>query len=45
MGFLGSTDDGRILLVVYTRRDSALRVVTARDAEDDEERLYRRRRK
>jgi uncharacterized protein len=40
---LGSTSEGRILFVVFTRRDGFIRVVTARDATDQEKRTYRRR--
>jgi uncharacterized protein len=39
---LGSTLEGRILFVVFTRRDGMIRVVTARDATDTEKRRYRR---
>jgi uncharacterized protein len=40
--FIGATEAGRILFVVYTRRSSRVRAVTARDATDDERRRYRR---
>lgn len=39
---LGSTEAGRILFVVFTRRDGRIRVVTARDATNKEKRRYRR---
>ena len=39
---LGSTQYGRILFVVFTRREGLIRVVTARDATDKEKRTYRR---
>ena len=39
---IGATEARRILFVVYTRRGSAIRVVTARDALDRERRRYRR---
>jgi uncharacterized DUF497 family protein len=42
-GVVGATEDGRILLVIYTRRASRIRVVTARDAEPPYRRRYRRR--
>ncbi len=40
---LGSTEDGRLLFVVSTRRGTTIRVVTARDATDGERRRYRER--
>jgi uncharacterized DUF497 family protein len=39
---IGATEARRILFVVYTRRSSAIRVVTARDALDRERCRYRR---
>src|SRR5213595_2557833 len=42
---IGATIDGRILCVVYTRRDEQVRVVTARDADTAQRRRYRRGRK
>jgi hypothetical protein len=39
----GQTRDGRLLAVVYTRRRSTIRVITARDANEAERRRYRRR--
>lgn len=39
---LGSTQAGRILFVVFTRRRGQVRAVTARDATDKEKRRYRR---
>lgn len=42
-GMLGATGAGRILFVVVTRRGDAVRVVTARDANDWEKRRYRTR--
>jgi uncharacterized DUF497 family protein len=39
---LGTTEAGRVLFVVYTRRRGKIRVVTARDAENREKRRYRR---
>lgn len=42
-GTLGTTGTGRILFVVVTRRGDAVRVVTARDANDWEKRRYRTR--
>lgn len=40
---LGGTEAGRVLFVVYTKRGPNIRVITARDAERDERRRYRRR--
>lgn len=42
---VGATEDGRHLFVVFTRRGSATRVISARDATDREKRSYRARRK
>lgn len=39
---VGSTEDGRLLYVVFTRRAGAIRVVTARDASAQERRRYER---
>jgi len=39
---LGRTDDGRLLYVVFTRRDGRVRTVTARDATTRERRRYER---
>lgn len=39
---LGSTSEGRILFVVFTRREGMIRVVTARDATEQEKRRYRK---
>ena len=39
---IGATDAGRILFVVFTRRRSTVRVITARDATPAEKRRYRR---
>ena len=41
-GALGATEDGRILVVIYTLREGYIRVVTARDAEPKEKKRYRR---
>jgi len=41
---LGATRRGRVLMVVITRRDTAVRVVTARDASPRERRRYHGRR-
>jgi uncharacterized protein len=38
---LGATEGGRILRVVYTKRYGNIRVVTARDANKTEKRIYR----
>ncbi len=40
---LGATVEGRILFIVFTRRNDLIRVVTARDATDREKRRYRSR--
>ena len=41
---LGVTDDGRYLFVVFRRKPrGVVRVITARDMEPKEKRLYRRR--
>lgn len=37
---IDATDTGRVLFVVFTMRQGRVRVVTARDAEQDERRLY-----
>ena len=37
------TGDGRALYVVFTRRLGAIRIVTARDARENEKRSYRSR--
>lgn len=42
---VGETESGRTLRVVYTMRGSVIRVVTAREANKWERRLYRNRRK
>jgi hypothetical protein len=39
---IGATAAGRVLVVVYTRRDRRFRVVTAREATVAEKRRYRR---
>ena len=41
--FLGETEAGRILFVVVTFRNGRVRVVTVRDATDNEKRAYRSR--
>jgi uncharacterized DUF497 family protein len=40
--FVGRTEDGRLLVVIYESRGGQLRVVTARDASAREQRNYRR---
>ncbi|HUX87513.1 MAG TPA: BrnT family toxin [Chloroflexota bacterium] len=42
-GALGSTENGRILFVVFTERHRQPRVITARDATTTEKRRYHRR--
>ena len=41
---IGATEEGRILLVVFTVRHGMVRVVTAHDASSRDKRRYRRRR-
>ena len=41
-GLLGTTEQGWILFVVFTARDGAVRVITAREATAREKRRYRR---
>ncbi|GAK41539.1 hypothetical protein TCA2_4030 [Paenibacillus sp. TCA20] len=44
MGIIGSTEDGRRLVVIYIKKMMGkLRVVTARDATETEAKAYRRR--
>lgn len=38
---LGATEEGRVLFVVFTRREGRIRIITARDAELAEKRRYR----
>ncbi|MBA2691951.1 MAG: BrnT family toxin [Rubrobacter sp.] len=40
--FFAKTWGGRIMFVVYTMRGDKVRAISARDAEDDEKRIYRR---
>lgn len=40
--YLGATEPGRVLFVVYTHRGRHVRVVTAREATDREKRRYRK---
>lgn len=35
-GYIGVTEDGRVLTVIYTVRGNRIRIVTARDASDAE---------
>ena len=39
---LGKSYNGRVLFVVFTRRNGLIRVITARDATPKEKRRYRR---
>lgn len=39
---LGATAAGRLLYLVYTRREHAVRIITARDADIAEARRYRK---
>ncbi len=41
--YLGATQGGRLLFVVFTERKAKLRVLSARDADVGEKRRYRRR--
>jgi uncharacterized protein len=41
-GMIGATEDNRVLVIVYARRDGAIRPISARDADRDERRRYRR---
>jgi uncharacterized protein len=41
-GFIGKTEDGRMLVLIVTHRNNKIRVVTARDASSNEKKLYRR---
>ena len=41
-GVIGKTEDGRILVVIYTMRNGLYRVITARDANSREKHAYRR---
>ena len=43
--FLGQTTDGRVIVVVYTRRGRWIRVVAARDATPGEVRNWQRQRR
>ena len=43
--YIGATESGRALVVVYTRRGERLRVVTAREATAEEVRRWRRQQK
>jgi uncharacterized protein len=42
-GAIGSTEDGGVLAVVFTKRRGAIRPITARDLTPAERRRYRRR--
>jgi uncharacterized DUF497 family protein len=42
LAFIGATEEGRILLVIYTKRGEKVRPITARDASDEQKRRYRR---
>ena len=42
--YIGATDTGWVLFVVYTERDARLRIITAYPAEDEEADEYYRRR-
>jgi uncharacterized DUF497 family protein len=40
--FIGSTEEGRVLFIVYAERDGKVRPITARDASVVQRRRYRR---
>lgn len=42
MGFIGKTEDGRILVVVLSKRAAGIRPFMARDASKAEKKRYRR---
>lgn len=44
-GVIGRTEDGRFLVVILTKRKKRFYVITARDATDNEKKIYRRRQK
>ncbi len=39
---LGATEPGRLLFVVFTRRDDLIRIITSRDAKPRETRRYKK---
>ena len=41
-GYIGRTEDGRLLVLIFEHRGRHIRVVTARDASTREQRSYRR---
>lgn len=41
-GFVGATQDGRVLFIVYTRRNARIRVISARNASQAMRRRYHR---
>lgn len=43
VGFIGTTEAGRVLVVILDRKRYLWRVVTARDASPNEKKSYRRR--
>ncbi|WP_399538547.1 BrnT family toxin [uncultured Paenibacillus sp.] len=44
-GIIGATDAGRRLVVIFVKKDGArIRVITARNATEDEKRVYNKRR-
>ncbi|CAN5543203.1 BrnT family toxin [soil metagenome] len=43
IGFIGTTEAGRVLVVILDRKKDLWRVVTARDATPNEKKSYRRR--
>lgn len=44
LGIIGSTEEGRRLVVIYVKKEGhKYRVITARDANEDEKKQYKRR--
>ncbi len=44
LGLIGATEEGRRLVVIYIKKiGKKYRVITARDAEEEEKKLYKRR--
>jgi uncharacterized DUF497 family protein len=44
LGIIGSTEEGRRLVVIYVKKEGyKYRVITARDADEDEKKQYKRR--
>ena len=41
-GIIGKTDEGRIIFVVFTRRQNKIRIVTALDANKSQRKRYKK---